>query len=126
LQAKPSYNLSMTFTQEQSENLVQLLLIATLTDNATTSLEDDALAAHLESLPWTSGIGLSGFINSTYAQLRGLKAPARLEQAVQLCAVFNETQTRAAALQEIQAILEVDGVKAAEDELFVAIRAALA
>jgi hypothetical protein len=116
----------MTFTQKQSENLVQLLLIATLTDNATTALEDDALSTHLESLPWTSGIGLSGFINSSYAQIRGLKAPARLEQAVQLCNVFNETKTRAAALQEIQAVLEVDGVKAAEDELFMAIRAALA
>lgn len=116
----------MTFTQTQSENLVQLLLIATLTDNATTTLEDDALRTHIESLPWTSGIGLSGFVNNVYAQLRGLKATARVEQAVKLCAVFDTIETRAKALQEIQALLEIDGVKAAEDELFVAIRAALA
>jgi hypothetical protein len=39
--------------------------------------------------------------------------------------VFDTIDARAAALQEIQAVLEIDGVKAAEDELFVAIRAAL-
>ncbi len=115
----------MTYTQTQSENLVQLMLIATLTDNATTTKEDDALTAHLESLPWTSGIGLSGFVNNAYANLRGLKAPARVEHAVKLCAVFDTSEIRVGALQEIQAVLEIDGVKAAEDELFVAIRAAL-
>jgi hypothetical protein len=115
----------MTFTQTQSENLVQLLLIATLTDNATTAVEDDALATHLESLPWTSGIGLSGFINSTYANIRSLKAAARIEHAKQLCIVFNESQTRAEALKEIQAVLEVDGVRAAEDEFLMIIQTAL-
>lgn len=116
----------MTLTQTQSENLVQLLLIATLTDNGTTTLEDDALSTHLESLPWTSGIGLSGFINSSYANLRGLKAPARVEQALRLCAVFDTPEARLGALQEIQAVLEVDGVRAAEDEFLVAIQAVLA
>ncbi len=116
----------MTLTQQQSENLVQLLLIATLTDNATTILEDDVLEAHLESLPWTSGIGLSGFVNSTYASLRNLKASDRLKEATRLCAAFDTPETRAEALKEIRAILEVDGVKAAEDELFAAIQKALA
>jgi hypothetical protein len=87
---------------EVLKHLVQLLLIATLTDNATTTLEDDALSQHLESLPWTSGIGLSGFINNAYANLRGLKAPARIEQAVKLCAAFDTQSARVAALQEIR------------------------
>jgi hypothetical protein len=115
----------MTLTQIQSENLVQLLLIATMSDNATTAVEDDALAAHLESLPWTSGIGLSGFINSTYANIRLLKPAARIEHAKQLCAVFDEPQTRAETLKEIQTILEVDGVRASEDEFLMVIQTAL-
>ncbi len=118
--------LSMTLSQTQAENLVQLLLIAALSDNATTATEDTVLTTHLEALPWVSGIGLSGFVNSAYASIRKHNRVARLEDAKTLAAVFTTVETRAFALQEVQAVLESDGVQATEDELLTVLRASLA
>jgi hypothetical protein len=104
-------------TQAQLEALVDLLVYASVTDGRFTLLESEAFEASLEHLPWKSNIGLSGFVNASYARVNATETPeAKRAYLQKLCATFDSLERRKAAFREIEKLLWSDGVKPAESD----------
>jgi hypothetical protein len=107
----------MNFSQAQLEALVDLLVYASATDAMFSLRESDWFEKDLESLPWKSGIGLSSFVNASYARVNATDtAEAKRAYLQQLCGTFEGLERRKAAFREIEKLLWSDGVKPAESD----------
>ena len=110
----------MNMNQTQLEALVDLLVYATVTDSMFSLRETDWFEKDLESLAWKSGIGLSSFVNASYARINAAETPeAKRAYLQKLCAVFDSLEHRKAAFSEIEKLLWSDGVKPAESDFLV-------
>ena len=102
--------------QTQLEALVDLLILATMTDKSFSSLEAESLETDLLALPWTSGISVSSYKNGSYARARAASSDtAKANYLKQLCAHFDSPQVKRDAVAAIEQLLVSDAVAATED-----------
>jgi hypothetical protein len=102
--------------QTQLEALVDLLVLATMTDKSFSDTETQSLETDLLALPWTSGISVSSYKNGSYARARAASSQtAKANYLKQRCAVFDSVQVKQDALAAIEELLASDAVAASED-----------
>jgi hypothetical protein len=101
--------------QSQLEALLDLLILATMTDKAFSNLETESLEADLLALPWTSGISVSSYKNASYARARAASSQtAKANYLGQLCAHFDSLQVKQDALSTVEELLASDSIVATE------------
>jgi hypothetical protein len=101
--------------QTQLEALVDLLVLATLTDKSFSSTETESLEEDLAMLPWASGISISSYKNASYARARAASSETSKANYVKLlCACFDSAQVQREAYDTIEKLLTSDLVVAAE------------
>jgi hypothetical protein len=116
----------MNFTQAQLEALVDLLVYASATDAMFSLRESDVLEKDLQRLPWNSGIGLSSFVNASYARVNAANTPeAKRAYLQKRCGSFNTQEDRKAVFSETERLLWSDGIKPVESEFMTRLRQAL-
>lgn len=114
----------MKFSQPQNEALVRLLIAARFGDARLSLAEGEDLSKRLSHLAWTSGTGLSVFIGQATADVRKAMAfPAEKTQFLSAqCAAFDTPESRKAAVQQIEGLLQSDGTDARENAFLQDIR----
>jgi hypothetical protein len=102
--------------QMQLEALLDLLVLATMTDKSFSNLETELLETDLLALPWTSGISVSSYKNASYARARAASSEtANANYLKQLCAHFDDAQVKQDAFAAIGELLASDAVAASEN-----------
>jgi hypothetical protein len=97
--------------QTQLEALVDLLVLATMTDKAFSNTETESLETDLMELPWTSGISVSSYKNASYARARAASSKtAKANYLGQLCAVFDNPQVKHDAFSTVEELLASDAI----------------
>jgi hypothetical protein len=102
--------------QTQLEALVDLLVLATMTDRSFSNTETESLEQDLLALPWTSGISVSSYKNASYARARAAHSDtAKANYLKQLCAHFDHAQVKQDAFSTIEELLASDAIVSGEN-----------
>jgi hypothetical protein len=101
--------------QRQLEALVDLLVLATMTDKSFSNSETETLETDLTELPWTSGISISSYKNASYARARAANSDtAKATYLKQLCAHFDNPEVRRDAFATVEELLASDAIVTGE------------
>jgi hypothetical protein len=101
--------------QTQLEALVDLLVLATMTDKSFSNSETESLETDLLGLSWTSGISVSSYKNASYARARAASSDtAKANYLKQLCAHFDNPEVKQGAFATIEELLASDAIVSGE------------
>jgi hypothetical protein len=104
-------------SQTQLEALIDLMVLATMSDKAFSSLETESLEQFLEGTVWNSGIGISSYKNASFARARAASSPSsKANYLQQLCRNFLNAQERQFVLGAVSKLLASDSIVPAEHD----------
>ncbi len=101
--------------QTQLEALVDLLVIATMSDKSFSNLETESLELDLLELPWASGISISSYKNASYARARAANSDtAKANYLKRLCEHFDNPEVKRDAFATVEELLASDAIVTGE------------
>jgi hypothetical protein len=101
--------------QAQLEALVDLLVLATMTDKSFSNVETESLEQDLLVLPWASGISVSSYKNASYARARTASSDtAKANYLKQLCERFDHLEVKRDAFFSVEELLVSDAMAGGE------------
>lgn len=105
--------------QQQTEALIQLLLVARYEDKTLSLAESEAFEKLVEKLPWNSPTGLSLFLQqATHKVRKALETPEKKASYIEfLCSEFKDAAARRQAMGSVSALLMSDNQAASENKL---------
>ena len=113
-----------TLNQQQTEALINLLLVGRYADKSLSLAETEALDQEIEKLPWSSPTARSLFLQqSVYAVRNALDAAGSRAAFIKAqCAAFDDAESKRSALHALESVLIADGIDAREQELLTEVR----
>lgn len=116
-----------THNQAQTEALIRLMLAARYADHMLSLSEGDAFEEQVSGLSWNSSTALDKFLQQATADVRKALSTEAAKQSFleQQCALFTDTASKRAAIQNIEAVLQADGNDPKESKLLLNLRSML-
>jgi hypothetical protein len=112
------------WNQTQKEAMVELYLLGMYSDNLISLAEQDFMEDESANLQWKSGISFSGYLQRTIPKVRSAKGnPQKVQELLEnIGERLGRTEFKQKALDELKALLAVDGVVKLEEDFLSEVR----